>query len=154
MNNNPQRLRTRNELEKCVNKYFSLNDDGHSRRSKCPKPTNSKIAFGKIVEMKHIYNDGGRMAAGYTGKTGDCGGCSESAGSALWTCIARCKICHKELNRAEHVPEHDKTRVIISAPLMAICDERNHNTLSDCNIGVELEWIMETPNTKASQPGT
>ncbi len=63
----------------------------------------------------------------------------------VWTCIARCRVCKKELNRAEHVPESDKTMVIISAPLVAICPESHHNTLSDCNIGVELEWREETP---------
>ena len=61
----------------------------------------------------------------------------------LWTCIARCQICNKELNRAKHVPEHEKVRVIISAPLVAICPKTHHNTMSDCNIGVDLEWIEE-----------
>lgn len=61
----------------------------------------------------------------------------------LWTAIARCKVCKKELNRAESVPENRKAEVEISAPLMAICDERDHNTFSDCNIGVDLEWIKE-----------
>lgn len=61
----------------------------------------------------------------------------------LWTCIARCQVCGKELNRAVHVPEYDKTRVAISAPLVAICDEPGHSTLSDCNIGVNLEWVQE-----------
>lgn len=61
----------------------------------------------------------------------------------LWTCIARCQVCKKELNRALHVPEHAKTQVIISSPLVAICPEKHHNTMSDCNIGVDLEWVEE-----------
>ena len=61
----------------------------------------------------------------------------------LWTCVATCKICGKELNRAEHVPEDDKAKVIMSAPLVCICDIPDHNTSSDCNIGVVLEWEQE-----------
>ena len=61
----------------------------------------------------------------------------------LWTCIARCQVCKKELNRALHVPEYKKVQVTISAPLVAICDCKNHNTISDCNIGVDLEWVKE-----------
>jgi hypothetical protein len=61
----------------------------------------------------------------------------------LWTCIAKCQVCKKELNRALHVPEHAKVRVCLSAPLVSICDKKQHNTLSDCNIGVELEWVEE-----------
>lgn len=64
-------------------------------------------------------------------------------GGTLWTCVARCQVCGKELNRAVGVPEDEKTKVIVSAPLVAICGERHHNTLSDCNIGVDLEWIEQ-----------
>lgn len=62
----------------------------------------------------------------------------------LFTCIATCQVCGRELNRAQHVPERDKTQVVISAPLMCICPEKSHNTLSDCNIGVKLEWQEES----------
>lgn len=62
----------------------------------------------------------------------------------LWTAVAKCSTCKKELNRAEHVPESQKTKVIISAPLMAVCDVRDHNTTSDLNLRVDLEWIEET----------
>jgi hypothetical protein len=61
----------------------------------------------------------------------------------LWTCVAKCQVCKKELNRARHVPESAKEWVALSAPLVSICDKIHHNTLSDCNIGVELEWIEE-----------
>ena len=64
---------------------------------------------------------------------------------SLWTGIATCRTCGAELNRAEHVPTTDKGRVTIAAPLMAICKVRGHNTFSDCNIGVVLEWVEETP---------
>lgn len=66
----------------------------------------------------------------------------------LWTCIATCQVCGKELNRATHVPESEKTRVVISAPLAAVCDVPGHSTLSDCNIGVKLEWLRETALAK------
>jgi hypothetical protein len=67
-----------------------------------------------------------------------------SESEKLWTCVARCQVCKKELNRATHVPEREKGRVCISAPMVAICEVKEHNTLSDCNIGVVLEWIEET----------
>lgn len=60
----------------------------------------------------------------------------------LWTAIARCQVCGRELNRAVGVPESAKGQIAIMAPLMAICPVRAHNTLSDCNIGVELEWLL------------
>lgn len=59
----------------------------------------------------------------------------------LWTCVARCQVCGRELNRACGVPESAKASVAIGAPLNCICPVKGHNTLSDCNIGVELEWI-------------
>lgn len=60
-----------------------------------------------------------------------------------WTCIATCGDCGQELNRAEHVPESSKLMVGLSAPLVCICDNPKHNTFSDCNLRVELEWIEE-----------
>jgi hypothetical protein len=63
--------------------------------------------------------------------------------SELWTGIARCGTCKKEINRAQHVPESDKTKVNVSAPLAAICDVRSHNTGSDYNLNFEIEWIKE-----------
>lgn len=64
----------------------------------------------------------------------------------LWTLIATCQVCGRELNRATQVPENERTFVAIAAPLMAICPDRSHNTLSDCNIGVKLEWVREAEN--------
>lgn len=59
----------------------------------------------------------------------------------MWTGIARCKVCKKELNRAENVPESEKQKVIMTAPLMAVCDVKAHNAgFSDVNFGVEIEW--------------
>lgn len=63
----------------------------------------------------------------------------------LFTCIVTCKVCGAELNRATGVPDDDRTQIIISAPLMAICKVRDHNTFSDCNIGAKLDWFEETP---------
>lgn len=60
-----------------------------------------------------------------------------------WTCIAKCGKCGKELNRAEHVPAENKTQIMIGAPLIALCDEETHNTFSDLNLAVKLEWIEE-----------
>lgn len=67
----------------------------------------------------------------------------------LWTCIATCQVCGREVNRAEHVPESEKSLVAVSAPLMGICPVRGHNTLSDCNIGVNLQWLPESETAAA-----
>ena len=61
----------------------------------------------------------------------------------IYTCIARCSTCKKELNRAENVPEDQKSKVIISAPLIAVCDDKSHNTMSDLNLRIELEWLEQ-----------
>ncbi len=67
-----------------------------------------------------------------------------------FTCIARCGTCKAELNRATGVPEADKGQVTLSAPLMAICKQRSHNSLSDVNWNVKLEWIEEPENGGSS----
>lgn len=58
----------------------------------------------------------------------------------LWRAIARCKHCRKLLNTAENIPDNKKTQVILSAPMVALCDILEHNTTSDLNLGVVLEW--------------
>ncbi len=63
---------------------------------------------------------------------------------SLWACIATCKTCGHELNRAEHVPESRKGHLGgISAPLMATGCPNGHDTLSDLNFNFDLEWIEE-----------
>lgn len=68
----------------------------------------------------------------------------------LWKCTARCKVCNKVLNTARYVPESKRTGVSLVAPLVAICEIKSHNTLSDCNIGVKLEWEPEEEHEKVS----
>ena len=64
----------------------------------------------------------------------------------LWTGIVRCKTCGTEINRAEHVPDEDKSRVGISAPIAAgLCPTKSHNTFSDCNLNYDIEWVEELP---------
>lgn len=65
----------------------------------------------------------------------------------IYTCTARCSTCKKELNRAENVPEAQKAKVTISAPLMAVCDVKSHNTFSDLNLRVDLEWLEQDGQT-------
>ena len=65
----------------------------------------------------------------------------------LWTCIARCGVCKKELNRAVHVAPDRRPTVALAAQFMAICDTVHHNVYSDCNTRVELEWLEEDPET-------
>ena len=66
-----------------------------------------------------------------------------SAAEPTWTCVAKCQVCGKVLNTAKGVPESEKVRVAISAPLVCLCPVPGHNTLNDCNIGVELEWSKD-----------
>ena len=68
-----------------------------------------------------------------------------TATEALWTCIARCGDCRRELNRAEHVPESQRTLVALGAPMVALCQNPEHNTLSDLNLRVQLDWFKEGP---------
>jgi len=60
-----------------------------------------------------------------------------------FTGIARCGTCKEEVNRAEHVPEEDQSRVIMSAPFAALCKMRSHNSFSDLNYNFDLEWLEE-----------
>ena len=61
----------------------------------------------------------------------------------LWTYIVRCKTCGAECNRAEHVPERARNRVEMSAPMIAFCPVRGHNSLSDLNYHYDAEWVPE-----------
>jgi hypothetical protein len=61
----------------------------------------------------------------------------------LFTCIATCQECGKQIGLAEHVPENRQTIVMMTAPLNCLCDVVEHNTYPDCNIGVQLEWVEE-----------
>lgn len=61
----------------------------------------------------------------------------------LWTYVVRCATCNQECNRAEHVPENQRGRVVMGAPLMARCKNEAHNTLSDLNYHYYAEWIPE-----------
>ena len=63
----------------------------------------------------------------------------------LWTAIMRCRECRTEINRAEHVPEHQKSRVAISAPIVGLCPTKSHNTASDYTLNFDLEWLEELP---------
>ncbi len=49
-----------------------------------------------------------------------------------YTCIATCRTCGQELNRAVGVPEDERLKVSLGAPLVALCLVRDHNTLPDC----------------------
>lgn len=66
----------------------------------------------------------------------------------IYTAIARCSTCKKELNRAENVPENKRGHIEMTAPLMAVCDVKEHNTFSDLNLSVEIEWLEQDGETK------
>lgn len=62
----------------------------------------------------------------------------------LFTCVVRCSACKTELNRAEHVPEHEKLRVILSAPIVVgRCPRGCDPTFSDCNLNTDLDWYPD-----------
>jgi len=62
----------------------------------------------------------------------------------LFTYICCCRECGEELNRAEGVPESDKTFVVIGAPLMVgKCPKGCRSTFSDCNLRYVGEWMEE-----------
>lgn len=72
----------------------------------------------------------------------------------LWTYIIRCKDCHRELNRAEHVPDERKTQVAISAVFAGRCEIDAHNTASDYNLHHYGEWVLEgdAPSRASDKP--
>jgi hypothetical protein len=61
-----------------------------------------------------------------------------------FTCIAKCGTCGSVMNTAHGVPEEDKGQVTMSAPMVAFCEVRSHNSLSDVNWNLKLEWVEET----------
>jgi hypothetical protein len=62
----------------------------------------------------------------------------------LFTATVRCKDCGTILNTAQHVPEHCKTQILISAPLMCLCEEPSHNRpYQDCNLNWDILWSPE-----------
>lgn len=61
----------------------------------------------------------------------------------LWTCIARCRTCGAELNRAEHVPANKKALVGMGAAFGSFCKYAAHNTERDINFNIKTEWIEE-----------
>lgn len=71
----------------------------------------------------------------------------------IYTAIARCCVCSKELNRAENVPENKRYQVDISAPIMAICPVKSHNTFSDLNLKVHVEWLEQDGILKENKNG-
>lgn len=72
--------------------------------------------------------------------------------AALYTCIARCKSCGAELDRATGVPGEHRGQVTIAAPLAARCPVKEHNNNKpvsrgiELNVNVSLDWYVETPN--------
>lgn len=68
---------------------------------------------------------------------------SKEALDPLVTIVAYCTKCGAEINRAEDVPKSRANGVALGAPLVAFCQERSHNTFSDCNFAVETKIIEE-----------
>lgn len=60
-----------------------------------------------------------------------------------FTCVARCGTCGAVMNTAHGVPEDAKGQVTMSAPLVSFCEVRSHNSLSDVNWNLKLEWTEE-----------
>jgi len=61
-------------------------------------------------------------------------------GEKLYNATAKCGVCDKVLNTAENVPESQKSKVSFSAPMMSICEVKEHNTFPDLNLKVKIEW--------------
>ena len=61
-----------------------------------------------------------------------------------FTYVLTCSDCGGELNRAIGVPESDKGRVIMGAPLMAgKCKTGCRSTLSDYNLNWDGTWYPD-----------
>lgn len=68
----------------------------------------------------------------------------------IYTVIAKCRTCKKELNRAINVPENELNRVKLSAPLNVI-GSCKHSTLSDLNYHFDLEVIEKNHEPKTTE---
>jgi len=63
---------------------------------------------------------------------------------ALWKATLRCADCGEILNTAEHVPEHEKSKVSMASPLVAgRCPKGCRSTCSDMNMNTTIEWEQE-----------
>jgi len=62
----------------------------------------------------------------------------------LYTCIVKCKVCGAELDRAMNVPDEHRMPVNASAPISGRCKQESHNSGSDLNFAIVLEWYRET----------
>ena len=61
-----------------------------------------------------------------------------------FTYVILCRGCGGELNRAVGVPEHEKGRVVVTAPLMAgRCINGCPSTWSDCNLKWSGTWYPD-----------
>jgi len=69
----------------------------------------------------------------------------------LWTLVLTCRTCGKEINRAEHVPTHHRTRVALAGAFFT-CEEPSHNTFSDLNLSANTTWTEETAQSGAEAP--
>ena len=61
-----------------------------------------------------------------------------------FTCVAKCGTCGSVMNTAHGVPEEAKGQVTMSAPMVAFCEVSGHNSLSDVNWNLKLEWTEDT----------
>lgn len=69
-----------------------------------------------------------------------------------FTCVALCKVCGAELDRAMGVPAEHRGQVTIAAPVAARCANESHNDALRVseelafNKNVVLNWYRETRN--------
>jgi hypothetical protein len=64
-----------------------------------------------------------------------------ATGPGLWTCVVRCAVCGAELRRATHVPTVARPAMERSAPYIAFCAVREHNTRTGPTL--RFDWIEE-----------
>lgn len=65
-------------------------------------------------------------------------------GDEFYTCVAKCRTCDAELDRAEHVPAEHRDEVMKWSPVAARCEVAEHNTAEDHNLNFVLQWYRET----------
>jgi hypothetical protein len=61
----------------------------------------------------------------------------------LFTAIAKCGTCNKIIGQAENVTEDEKFSTERAAPLNCFCEDKEHNSLSDVNWNLNIEWIKQ-----------
>ena len=73
----------------------------------------------------------------------------------VYTCVAVCPDCGKELYRVKHVPLDQRHVLLMELPKKALCENIEHNTFPEhnANFHFDLVWYREVYDGKGKETG-